>query len=165
MVEVTFKYNEYMSRALRDYHHHSLRFWISNIVGLGIVLAEIIAYFMTSNTTLLWIGLFVFVLIAVSYVTSCYLQPARYNSDPRYNKMFTMAIGDEVIRLTSDDVNSEATWEFVKKAWATDKFYYLFLGKRQFWIVPRDSFANKAQEEHFKQITERHRKINQGLIR
>ncbi len=165
MVEVAFKYNEYMSKALRDYHHHSLRFWISNIIGLAIVLAEIIAYFMTSNAALLWIGLFVFVLIAISYVTSCYVQPARYRSDPRYNKLFTLAIDDEVIKLTSDEVNSEATWEFVKKTWATDKFYYLFLGKRQFWIVPKDRFADKAQEEQFKQIVNRHRKIHQGLIR
>ncbi|QMV43150.1 YcxB family protein [Cohnella cholangitidis] len=165
MIDITYKYNEYMGKAIRGYHHNSLRFWISNVLGLAIVLLEIIMYSQTSNQKLLWIAFFVLLVLGFSYVTSCYLQPAKFMSDARYNKPFTLSVGDEQIRLHSEDLHSDAAWSTVTKVWATDKFYYLFLDKRQFWIIPRDRFADQAQEEQFKQIASRHRKINRGLIR
>lgn len=165
MVDITFKYNEYMIKALRGYQHHSLRFWISNAIGLAVVLLEIIAYFITSNTNLLWFGLAVFIILAFSYATAAYFQPKRFASDSRYSKDFTMSVSDDEIRLSSEDVNSEANWSFVKKVWETEQFYYLFLGKRQFWVVPRDRFSDSAHEEQFRQIVSRHQTIRKGLIR
>jgi hypothetical protein len=154
-----------MGKAIRGYHYNSLRFWISNGLGLAIVLLEIIMYSQTSNPKLLWIAFFVLLVLAFSYVTSCYLQPAKFSKDPRYNKLFTLSVGDEEIRLHSEDLSSDTTWAVVNKVWATDKFYYLFLDKRQFWIIPRDRFADAAQEEQFKQIAGRRHKINRGLIK
>ncbi|RKP53097.1 YcxB family protein [Cohnella endophytica] len=165
MVDITFKYSEYMIKALRGFHYNSLRFWLSNGIGLAVVLLEIVAYSITSNTTLLWIALAVLAILAFSYATALYLQPMRFANDPRYNKLFTLSIGDEDIRLSSEDVSSESNWSQITKVWATKQFYYLFLDKRQFWIVPRDRFADSAQEEQFKQIVSRHQTIRQGLMR
>ncbi|WP_239615965.1 YcxB family protein [Cohnella mopanensis] len=165
MIDITFKYNEYMGKAIRGYHYNSLRFWISNGLGLAIVLLEIIMYTQTSNPKLLWIALVVLLVLAFSYFTSCYLQPTKFSKDPRYSKLFTLSVGDEDIRLHSEDLSSDTTWASVNKVWMTDKFYYLFLDKRQFWIVPRDRFADAAQEDQFKQIAGRRHKINRGLIK
>lgn len=165
MVDITFKYSEYMGKAIRGYHHNSLRFWVSNGIGLAIVLLEIIMYSQNSNSKLLWIALFVILALGASYAASCYLQPSRFTSDPRYNKLFTLSVGDEKIQLKSEDLQSETDWSRVKKVWATDRFYYLFLDKREFWVLPRDRFADSAQEEQFKQIVGKHHAINKGLIK
>ncbi|MCD9020875.1 YcxB family protein [Cohnella silvisoli] len=165
MVELTFKLSDYMSKGIRDYHHHSLRFWISNGIGLAVFLFEIIFYWMTGTTSLLWIGLLLLFVLALSYVGSCYIRPMRFSSDKRYSKLFTLSIGDEEVSLNSEDANSQAKWEFIRKVWETDKFFYVFLDKRQFWIVPRDQFSDKGQEDLFRQIVGKHQKIQTGLIK
>jgi hypothetical protein len=165
MVSITFKFSEYMGKAIRGYHHHSLRFWISNGIGIAVLLFEFAVYLMTGTESLMWIGLLLIFVLALSYVGSCYLRPMRYVSDKRYSKLFTLTVSDEEVSLKSEDANSEAKWEFIRKVWETNEFYYIFLDKRQFWIVPRDRFADQAQEELFRQIVSRHSKINTGLIR
>jgi hypothetical protein len=165
MVSITFRFSDYMSKGIRGYHHHSLRFWISTGIGLVVLLFEFVVYLLTGTESLLWIGLLLLFVLALSYVGSCYLRPMRYVSDKRYSKLFTFSVSDEEVSLKSEDVNSEAKWEFIRKVWETDKFYYIFLDKRQFWIVPRDRFIDQSQEDLFRQIVRHHRKINTGLIR
>ncbi|MFC5470703.1 YcxB family protein [Cohnella suwonensis] len=164
-MNITYKYSDYLTRALRGYHHNSLRFWLSNSLGLAVILLEIVAYAFTSNASLLWIALFVLVILGLSYVTAAFWQPAKLSTDPTYRKTFAISVGEDDIRLSSEDVNSEASWDLVKSVWETKAFYYIFLGKKQFWIVPRDRFDNAEEEERFRRIVGKHREIRSGLIR
>ncbi|TVY01165.1 YcxB family protein [Cohnella terricola] len=165
MIDITYKYSEYMTKAIRGFHHNSLKFWISNGLGAAIALAELILYFNSSNAKLLWIALIVLLLLAVTYYLTCVVQPARFASDSRYNKPFTLSIGETDLRLKSEDLDSQAAWSDIRKVWETNRFYYLFLDNDQFWVAPKDQFADKAQEERFREIASRHRPIRQGLIR
>ncbi|MFC5404964.1 YcxB family protein [Cohnella soli] len=164
-MNISYKYSDYLAKALRGYHYHSMRFWLSNGLGIAIVLLEIIAYLSTSNQSLLWIAFFVLVILGLSYVASVFWQPAKLSTDPTYHKTFTLTVSEDNIRLSSEDVNSETTWDRVQSVWETKAFYYIFLSKKQFWVVPRDRFANAEEQEHFRRIVGERQVIRSGLIR
>jgi len=162
---MTFKYSEHMTRALRDYQHHSFRFWISNAIGLAIVLAELILYFSTSNRNMLWIALLVLVFLGFAYLLTGYVQPKKAASDKRYDKPFTLSVGETELRLSSEDLDNTTSWKNIRATWETDRYYFLFLDQTQFWIAPKAAFASSEDERRFREIAGRHHAVRKGLIR
>lgn len=165
MVDITYKYSEHMTKAIRDYHHHSLRFWVSNGIGLAIVLLEIVLYFTKSNLNMLWIALLVLVLLALLYFITCYVQPNKFASDARYAKPFTLSADECSLRLKSDDLDTTVPWNDIRKVCETDRYYFLFLDQTQFWIAPKEAFSGREQEDLFRELAGRYLTINRGLIR
>jgi len=154
-----------MTKAIRDYHHHSLRFWVSNGIGLAIVLLEIVLYFTKSNLNMLWIALLVLVLLALLYFITCYVQPNKFASDARYAKPFTLSADERSLRLKSDDLDNTVPWNDIRKVCETDRYYFLFLDQTQFWIAPKEAFSGREQEDLFRELAGRYLTINRGLIR
>jgi len=165
LVDITFKYSEHMTKALRDYQLNSFRFWISNAIGLAIALVEFILYLNSSNERMLWIALIVLALLAVTYFMSTVAQPRKAASDPRYDKPFTLSIGELDLRLSSADLDSPSSWNDIRKVWETANFYYLFLDASQFWIAPKSAFESREQEQKFRELANKYHVIRKGLIR
>jgi len=165
MIDIAYTYSDHMTKAVSEYHHRSRKFWLSNGIGLAIVLLEFILYFKTSDEKMLGIALFVLLLLGISYFLICYVQPRKFANDGRYAKPFTLSIGNEELRLRSEDFDNAASWSEIKKACETKSYYYLFLDRTHFWIVPKDAFGSHEQEERFKEIASRHLAISRGLLR
>jgi hypothetical protein len=142
-----------------------MRFWVSNGIGLAIVLLELILYIRSSNAYMLGIALFVLVLLGLSYLLSGYVQPRKFASDKRYAKPFTLTAGETDIRLKSEDLDKQTKWSDIRKVWETPRYYLLFLDETQFWIAPKEVFESREQEEQFRQIVGQHQTIRRGLIR
>jgi len=165
LVDITFKYSEHIRKALRDYQFNSLRFWISNAIGLAIAIVEFILYLNSSNERMLWIALIVLVLLAITYFMSIVVQPRKAASDVRYDKPFTLSAGDRDLRLTSADLDSPSAWNDIRKVWETADYYFLFLDSTQFWIAPKAAFESREQEQRFRELAEKYHVIRKGLIR
>lgn len=165
MIDLTYNYSSHMAKAVRDYHHHSLRFWLSNGIGLAIVLLEVVLYFTSSNLNMLWIALLVLVLLGALYVIMCYVQPNKFASDARYAKPFTLSADERTLRLKSDDLDNTVPWSDIRKICETSRYYFLFLDQTQFWIAPKETFSDREQEERFRELAGRYLTINRGLIR
>ncbi|WP_336772052.1 YcxB family protein [Paenibacillus sp. MMO-58] len=119
----------------------------------------------TNSRLLAVIAAAVVVLALLNYVTQCIVHPRRIVKDRKLNGEFEYSFNSDNLELTVADGTSKANWSNFAKVWENVHYYFLFHNKRQYWIIPKESFRNAEQEQLFRQIVQSHHPIATGVIR
>ncbi|WP_336787309.1 YcxB family protein [Paenibacillus sp. MMO-177] len=103
--------------------------------------------------------------IRTAVKTQCIIHPRRIVKDRKLNGEFEYSFNSDNLELTVADGTSKVNWSYFAKVWENEHFYFLFHNKRQYWIVPKESFRDAKQEQLFRQIVQSHHPIATGVIR
>lgn len=165
MVVLTFKYQHYLSKALKTYYLQTLRYRLENIFHVLLLLVLLFVYLNSlSNVVLFW-GLVCLMTMILAKVRMFLIEPAKLKKDCRYHKDYTFIANDEEIKLQSDDLSTEIKWSMVSKVWEAKEYFFLFFDKRQYWAIPKELFSSKLEVNDFRRMILQHHQIDTGINR
>lgn len=136
--------------------------WIFEVVFVFIC---IILAAVTNSKILAVIAAAIIFVSILNYVTQVIVHPRRIMKVRNLNSRYEISFNSDDFELKAPEGASKVNWSFFAKVWENEHYYFLFHNKRQYWIVPKESFRSAEQEQLFRNIVQSHHKIATGVIR
>ncbi|GMK46001.1 hypothetical protein PghCCS26_31290 [Paenibacillus glycanilyticus] len=165
METIRFHYGQHAARAMKSLYFQTLRIRLTWVFEILLVITCFSLAVVTNSRLLAVIAAAVVVVALLNFVTHCIVHPRRIVKDRKLNGEFEYSFNSDHLKLTVTDGTSNVNWSHFAKVWENERYYFLFHNKRQYWIIPKESFRNSEQEQVFRRIVQSHHPITTGVIR
>lgn len=118
-------------------------------IGVALTAAALWSVWELGEGSWLVIGAYIAMIGAAVYWIAV-AQPRRvYRRDERNRSEIEIALSDDSISVVTPQVRSEILWNYVARFSENPRFYFVDLGERRIFAVPKRAFAGPDDERDF----------------
>ncbi|MCY2935464.1 MAG: YcxB family protein [Planctomycetota bacterium] len=136
---------EYLQAMRRHYRRTSK--YVQDI-GPMMITSGVIMLESEKGRVLGWIQISLGLLLLLMLIYAVWLMPVlMYRNQPKLQSEYHLTFDKSVIRLQTDQIQSQLQWSFYQSWRLDDQYYYLYYGKQDLSVIPRRAFSAEADSQ------------------